>query len=118
MAQTLYDKYGGFATVSRIVLDFYERALDSDQIGDFFEDVDLSRLVDHQTKFVSFLLGGPASFSDDHLRQIHLHLRIGDDDFTEMAEVLSDTLVDHGFSRDDAKSVVDQVEARRAYIVA
>lgn len=118
MSRTLYDKYGGFATVSRIVLDFYERALESDQIGEFFEDVDMSRLVDHQTKFVSFLLGGPASFSDDHLRQIHIHLRIGDEDFNEMVEVFADTLIDHGVSREDTKAVVDQVEARRAFVVA
>ena len=118
MAQTLYDKYGGFSTVSRIVLDFYERALDSDQIGDYFEDVDMAKLMDHQTKFVSSLLGGPASYSNDHLRQIHLDLRIGDDDFTEMADVLSETLIDHGMSREDAAEVVKAIEARRAFIVA
>lgn len=118
MAQTLYDKYGGFSTVSRIVLDFYERALDSDQIGDYFEGVDLAKLIDHQTKFVSSLLGGPASYSNDHLRQIHIDLRIGDEDFTEMAEVLSETLIDHGMSRDDASIVVNEIEARRAFIVA
>ncbi len=118
MAQTLYDKYGGFSTVSRIVLDFYERALDSDQIGDYFEDVDLTKLIDHQTKFVSSLLGGPASYSNDHLRQIHIDLRIGDDDFTEMAEVLSETLIDHGMSREDAGAVLSEIEARRAFIVA
>ena len=118
MAQTLYEKYGGFAAVSRIVLDFYERALDSDRIGDYFEDVDMTKLIDHQTKFVSSLLGGPASYSNDHLRQIHLDLRIGDDDFTEMSEVLSETLIDHGISREDAAIVVQEIEARRAYIVA
>lgn len=118
MAQTLYDKYGGFSTVSRIVLDFYERALDSDQIGDYFEDVDMAKLMDHQTKFVASLLGGPASYSNDHLRQIHLDLRIGDDDFTEMAEVLSETLIDHGMSRDDTADVIKAIEARRAFIVA
>ena len=118
MARSLYDKYGGFATVSRIVLDFYERALDSDRIGDYFEDVDMSRLVDHQTKFVSALLGGPASYSDDHLRQIHLHLRIDDDDFNEMIDVFAETLVDHGISEEDKNSVVSAIEARRAHIVA
>ena len=118
MAQTLYEKYGGFAAVSRIVLDFYERALDSDRIGDYFEDVDMPKLVDHQTKFVSSLLGGPASYSDDQLRQIHLHLRIDDDDYSEMIEVFSDTLVDNGMSREDTAKVVNEFEARRAHIVA
>ena len=118
MARTLYDKYGGFSTVSRLVLDFYERALDSDRIGDYFEDVDMSRLVDHQTKFVSSLLGGPASYSDDHLRQIHVHLAIDDEDFDEMIEVFADTLVDHGVSQADKEAVVAEIESRRAFIVA
>lgn len=118
MAQTLYEKYGGFAAISRIVLDFYERALDSDEIGDYFEDVDMAKLVDHQTKFVSSLLGGPASYSDEQLRQIHVHLRIGDDDYSEMIEVFTDTLIDNGVSRDDAAAVVSEFEARRKYIVA
>ncbi len=118
MARTLYDKYGGFSTVSKIVLDFYERVLDSDRIGDYFEDVDMSRLVDHQTKFVSSLLGGPASYSNDQLRQIHVHLRIDDEDYDEMVELFSATLIDHGVSHEDKGVVVAAIEARRASIVA
>ena len=43
---TLFDKYGGFATVSKVVMSFYDRVLDSDQIGEYFEDIDMKRLID------------------------------------------------------------------------
>lgn len=67
MTATLFQKYGGFASISRVVLTFYDKALDSDQIGGFFDDIDMPRLVDHQTKFIASLLGGPASYSDERL---------------------------------------------------
>ncbi len=56
--QSLFDKYGGFSKVSKIVLAFYDTLLDSDEIGPFFDDIDMTKMVDHQTKFVASLLGG------------------------------------------------------------
>lgn len=118
MSQTLFAKYGGFATVSRIVLAFYEKALDSDQIGGFFEDVDMKRLIDHQTKFVSSLMGGPASYTDERLRQMHARLSIGDADFDEMRDLLSQTLAEHAIEPADRQAVIAGVEARRGAIVS
>ena len=118
MTQTLFKKYGGFASVSRIVLTFYDKVLDSEQIGDFFENVDMSRLVDHQTKFVSSLMGGPASFSDDRLRALHAHLKISDADFDEMGRLMAEALDEHGVAPADRDAVAAEIEARRAFIVA
>ncbi|MEM6440652.1 MAG: group 1 truncated hemoglobin [Pseudomonadota bacterium] len=85
MSQTLFQKYGGFAAVSRIVMTFYDKALDSDQIGDYFEGVEMARLVDHQTKFIASLLGGPAAYTDRQLGQLHHHLAISQADFARWA---------------------------------
>jgi hemoglobin len=117
MSRTLFQKYGGFATVSRIVLSFYDRVLDSDQIGHFFEDIDMKRLMDHQTKFIASLLGGPASFTDERLHQMHAHLVIGDADFDEMARLLDASLAEHGFESADREHVIREIEARRPVIV-
>ena len=117
MPISLFQKYGGFAVVSRIVLSFYEKALDSDQIGDFFEDIDLKRLMDHQTKFISSLLGGPVSFSDDHLRVVHARLGISHPDMDEMAKLLAETLDEFGFDAADRDAVIGEIEARRSFIV-
>ena len=62
MSQTLYERYGGFSAISRLVMAFYDNLLDSDQIADYFEDVDMRRLIDHQTKFVASLMGDPQAF--------------------------------------------------------
>ena len=117
MSETLYEKYGGFGAISRIVMDFYDRLLDSEQVGDFFDDVDMKKLIDHQTKFVAYLLGGPASYTGDRLAQLHAHLNVSGPDFDEMKDILDGTLGDHGFSVDDRAQVMGEIEARRNLIV-
>ena len=117
MSATLFQKYGGFAKISRVVLTFYDKALDSEQIGDFFEEIDMSRLVDHQTKFISSLLGGPAAYTDERLKQLHTHIGISNQDFDEMAKLLSEALDEHGFEPNDRDAVVREIEARRSFIV-
>jgi hemoglobin len=118
MAKTLFDKYGGFSVVSRIVLDLYDRLLDDDDVGPFFDDVDMRRIVDHQTKFVSSLLGGPASYTDDQIRRTHDHLAITPAHFDRLSALLAETLADHGWSEEDIDAVVAQFEARRPFVVA
>lgn len=97
---------------------FYDLVLDSDQIGDYFDDIDMGRLVDHQTKFVASLLGGPASFSNERLRQVHQHLAISDTDFDEMARILGEAMAKHGMDDADIGAVISSIEAKRSVIVA
>lgn len=117
MPQTIYEKYGGFSAISRVVMTFYEMALESDQIGDYFADVDMARLIDHQTKFISSLLGGPASFSDERLEAVHRALSITHEDFDEMGELLKEALEQHGVSEPDVRTTLAAIEAKRNIIV-
>jgi len=95
MRTTLFEQVGGFAQVRLIVSDFYDRILDSENLRGYFEHIDVRRLIDHQTKFVSALMGGPASFSDEHLSRAHHHLGISSSEYEEMAEIFRETLEDH-----------------------
>ena len=117
MSQTIYEKYGGFKTISRIVMTFYEMALDSDQIGGYFEDIDMPRLIDHQTKFISSLVGGPASFSDERIEAVHRHLNISHADFDEMTELFAEALSRHGMSEPDIRTALAAIEEKRSIIV-
>lgn len=115
--QSLFEKYGGFSKISRVVLSFYDTLLDSDEIGPFFDDIDMSKMVDHQTKFIASLLGGPAAYTDRQLHQLHRHLDINDGHFDELKVVLSDTLSKHGVEPKDVEAVLAEFEKRRALIV-
>jgi hemoglobin len=101
MEATIFDRYGGFATVRRLVSAFYERVLDSDVIAHQFEDVEMPRLIDQQARFVSSVMGGPASYSDEHLRRIHERLGVTTEEFREMTTLLRETLEDFDFAEHD-----------------
>lgn len=115
--QTLFEKYGGFSQVSRVVLAFYDALLDSEEIGPFFDDIDMSKMVDHQTKFIASLLGGPASYTDIQLHQLHARLDIKDHHFDELKVILEETLIGHGFDGEDISAVLQEFENRRKLIV-
>lgn len=117
MERTLYERCGGFSVVSRIVLDLYDRLLDDDDVGPFFDNVEMARIVDHQTKFVSSLMGGPASYNDDQIRKMHDHLAINALHFDKLKTILAATLRDHGLSKEDVATVVGAFESRRNLVV-
>lgn len=117
LEKTLYEKYGGFSTVSRIVMALYDRLLDDDDVGPFFDDVDMPRLIDHQTKFVASLMGGPASFSDAHIESAHRGMAISDMHFDRLKMLLSDTLGEFRVEAADVEAVLSAFEARRALLI-
>jgi hemoglobin len=118
MARSMFDRYGGFARLSKVVMAFYDKALDSDVIGAYFEDVDMRRLVDHQTKFIASVMGGPASYTNETLRQLHARLHIHDAAFDEMVMLLEETLEDFDFAREDIEQIMADMNSRRPYIVS
>lgn len=117
MAQTLFQKYGGFAALSKLVLAFYDRLLDSPRLAPYFADTDMRTLVDHQTKFVASLMGGPASFSDDVLRRSHRNLKINKEAFEEMLRVFEETLQDFDIEEHDVARIIQQMRSREHLIV-
>ncbi|MEM6547634.1 MAG: hypothetical protein AAF713_07790 [Pseudomonadota bacterium] len=58
----------------------------------------MAALIDHQTKFISSMLGGPASFSNHRLRLSHRNLAIAHSDMDEMIATLRETLAEQGFA--------------------
>lgn len=115
--RSLFERHGGFAAVSQIVLAFYDRVLDSDVIGPFFETVEMPDLIDHQTKFVASMMGGPASYSDEHLRQIHASLGIDHMAMDEMVRLFRDTLQDFDFDEASIEALVGEIERRRSVVI-
>lgn len=117
MTASTYDQLGGFSAVRKLVLDFYERVLDEDDLAPFFVDTDMAALVDHQTKFWSTLLGGPASYTEDQLFRLHESMGIQDAHFDLLAELVADTLEDHDFEEQAIKALVGKLAEYRSSIV-
>ena len=118
MASSLFDKYGGFAAVNSIVIEFYNNVLDSDEVGPFFENTDMENLIDHQTKFISFLLGGPVSYPDAKLKAAHASLDIQSEHFDTIKTLLGETLTDFELEAADIEVVLQKIESYRSLIAA
>ncbi|WP_120501768.1 group 1 truncated hemoglobin [Roseovarius sp. EL26] len=117
MEKSLFDKYGGFSSISKIVLKLYDRLLDDDDVGPFFDDVDLPKLIDHQTKFISSLMGGPASFTDDHIERAHRHMAIEPLHFDRLKEIVIDVLAEFDVATSDIETIIGEFEARRTLLI-
>ncbi|RDD60675.1 truncated hemoglobin [Ferruginivarius sediminum] len=118
MAQTIFERYGGFSFVRKIVSAFYDRVIDSPDLQGYFANVEMPRLIDHQTKFVAQMMQGPASFTDEQLRRVHQPLAIGPAEFQEITELLCETLEDFDFDPADIDFVRAQVLRREPFIVS
>lgn len=114
---TLFEKYGGFAKVSRIVSAFYEKVLDSEILAPYFENVEMRRLIDHQTKFIAQVMGGPASYTNQELQRVHEHVDVTDEAFAEMGMLMRETLEDFDLDEEDVEFIGNEIVSRKPYIV-
>ena len=101
MTTTVFERCGGLANVRKVISAFYDKLLDSEMLSGYFAHVDMRRLIDHQTKFISSIMGGPASFSDDMLRRAHAKLGLSHEDLMEMGALLRETLEEFDFEQAD-----------------
>lgn len=116
--ETLFSRLGGLEGVSRIILAFYDRVLASAKLEPFFAGVDMRRLVDHQAKFISSIMGGPVSYTDEELQEVHARLGIDREAFQEMLAQFRTTLEQHQLTASDIEAVMAALEKREECIVA
>lgn len=117
MNGSLFEQLGGFARVRLMVSAFYDKVLDSERLGPHFRHIDVRRLIDHQTKFMSAMMGGPASFTDDQIARAHQRLGISEEEFDEMAELFRETLEDFGVATEEVARLNAHVRSMRPYVV-
>ena len=91
--------------------------LDDDKLAPIFENKDLEKIIDHQTKFFAMLLGGPASYTDIELKKIHARLNLSNENFDLTKEHLIETLEDHDLNPEHIDHVSIEFELRRKLIV-
>ena len=117
MNQTIFERNGGFASVRKIVSTFYDYVLDDEVMAPYFAGVDMRRQIDHQSKFISAVMGGPGSFSDDHLQRVHARLGIDHEAFLVMASLLKEAMEDHGMPQADVDTVMHEIVIREHLVV-
>jgi hemoglobin len=117
MAQTIFERYGGFAKLNQVVSAFYDKVLDDPLTAPYFEGIDMRRVIDHQTKFIASITGGPASYTNDALERLHAPLAVSEEAFAQVATLLKETLEDFGLENNDVQHVCHQMVSRKHLIV-
>jgi len=117
VSKSLYDELGGFSAVRKLVSDFYDRVLEEDDLAPFFKDTDMANLIDHQTKFWTTLLGGPASYTDEQLKNIHAKMGIEDQHFDLILDLAVETLEDHDVDSQHIDNIAEQLKGYRPSVV-
>jgi hemoglobin len=118
MGQTVLARSGGFARVRHVVVAIYDKALDHPTLQRHFVNVDMGRLIDHQTRMITGIMDGDGAFDDDTLRRAHARLGVTGPEFDEMGNILRETLEDQGFTAADVDLVCNEFARRRHLVVA
>lgn len=114
---SMLERCGGAKFVMRFTLQFYDKVLASSRLAPFFANTNMQELVEHQAKFISTVMGGPASYSNAALRDMHAKLAIDDQAFDEMILLFRTTLEESRLADVDVEAIMADLNARRRYIV-
>jgi hemoglobin len=93
----LYERMGGQATVQQIVAAFYRRVVEHPLLAPLFP-VDMTLVMEKQTKFLSQFLGGPSFYTNDYghprMRARHQHFSITKERADAWLECMNSALVE------------------------
>ena len=92
--KSLYDQLGGEATVNLAVEKFYKKVLNNEELIEFFEEVNMEKLRQHQKNFITLVLGGPNEYKGRDMRKADEHLKLNDRHFDIVVGHLVSTLTE------------------------
>jgi hemoglobin len=109
-APSLFERYGS-ERISRWVMAFYEKVRVSPVLAPYFRGSDFPKLLDHQTKFISTLMGGPVSFDDAFIAHAHQDRGIDRRAFEHMLALFKETLEEFSVAPQDIAAIISALDA-------
>ncbi len=118
MEQSLYEKVGGEEAIAKVVDYFYsELVLKDNTVNHFFKETDMEKQRSHQTKFISFALGGPNQYSGQSMAKAHQGMDLQPDHFNAIVKHLHDALAHFGVNEADIDTALTKVASLREDIL-
>jgi hemoglobin len=114
---TLYQKYGGFSVVNKLVHSLYEKVMASENLAPYFAGIDMQNLMDHQTRLFSSILGGPVEYTGRQLKLVHARIGVTEAAFLEVAELIEETLEDLSLDNNDIVAIMKIIDNAKSDIV-
>ena len=110
MAESLYEKVGGEEAISKVVDYFYsELVLKDATVNQYFQNTDMEKQRSHQSKFISFALGGPNQYSGKSMAKAHENMNLQPEHFQAIATHLHDALAHFGVEEADIDTALTKV---------
>jgi hemoglobin len=110
---TFYEKYGGEETIGKVVDYFYDLVLADDTVNHFFTNTDMEKQRKHQTKFISYALGGPNQYTGQSMAKAHEGMNLQPTHFDAIVRHLHDALAHFDVNESDIKDALAKVETLR-----
>jgi hemoglobin len=117
MADSMLEKYGR-GRLTRIVSSFYGDVLRSSRLAPYFADVSIAGLIDHQSRFLAMVMGGPPAQTAHELELAHERFTIKDDDFDEMLRLLERSLSSFEVDPEDIAQVISRYREMQSAVVS
>jgi hemoglobin len=115
-AETLYDRAGGEAGVTKLVDIFYQRVLNDPELSPFFAHIPMAKLRRMQVEFFSSALNGPLHYSGRPLAHVHQGHGITKAHLRRFTEHLLATLQSLNLSRQDVQSIYTRIALEAAEV--
>ncbi|UCZ54070.1 group 1 truncated hemoglobin [Bacillus shivajii] len=106
---TLYERLGGKEAIETAVDMFYKKVLEDETVNSFFTETDMEKQRDHQTKFLTFALGGPNQYSGTSMEKAHEGMNIQPEHFKAIATHLENTLRELDVQDEDIQQVMEKI---------
>lgn len=113
----LFEKIGGQERIGQMVEDFYSNIMKDDSLSSFFNNIDMDKQKNHQTNFLSFVMGGPNQYTGRTLARAHEGLNTTGEHFNSIVSHLRTTMERHQMSKEEINSVLDTINQYKQDIV-
>lgn len=107
--QSLYERVGGEAGVTRLIGIFYDRVLADAQLSPFFAHIPMAKLRGMQVEFFTSALGGPLQYTGRPLAHVHHGHGITKAHLRRFTEHLLATLEALALSQQDIQSIYSRI---------
>jgi hemoglobin len=113
----LYYRLGGQKAIRAVVEEFYRRMLEDELVNEAFRGIDMDRLRNHQTAFLSYALGGPVEYDGRTLREGHKGLNITSEQYERMIRIMNDTLRTFNVADEDRVKIEAFLRSVKPFVV-
>lgn len=112
---SIYDDLGGFDTIKQVVERMYEHILADERLAPYFDESNVESLINHQSRFIAMIAGGPDYH--DHIAETHAHMNLRDEHFDAVLAYFHTALAEHGVADEYSHQLKSQLQQYRASVV-